>query len=860
MTVKVITCHINPDFDAIASCIAAKKLYPESEIVFPELNRRLTKNFMVQSIIYSYNTDGTKINLKDIDTLIIVDTHSKNRIGVFANILDSAKIICYDHHEDGDIKCSEMYKTKTGANTTQIVSKIIEKNISITEDEATLFMLGIYEDTGKLLYNSTMPEDFSICSYLRKSGADLDIVSNVLEENLTETDVALLNEMVKNKRIYEINSNKILLSFTSSDIYVSDVSSLVTKILKINGVNAAICMFRMGSKIYVIGRSKDNGIDLLKIFKEFGGSGHKQAASAVIKNMTLIETTEVVSLAIKSEMLNNIKAKDIMSFPPKFIDSNKSIKDANDIMSKFSINALAVLKNDEVVGIITRQTVQRALYHNLNNESVENFMNTEFEVVDGEETFSKIKDIVINKNQRLIPVLSNGKLVGIITRTNLLKLITENIKRESFINPPNIKAKLKKSLPYKVYEYLLASGHIAEQMGINVYVVGGIVRDIMLGLNNLDVDLVVEENGIAFAKELAKKYQARVASHERFKTATIIFKDKFRIDVATARREYYEIPGSLPIVEKSSIKLDLYRRDFTINTLAVKLNDDFGQLLDFFGGLRDIKDKKIRVLHDLSFIEDPTRILRAVRFAARFGFNIGKQTEKLIKTTINLGILNNVEKNRIFKEMVFIFNSSNVEDAFNTMSKYLILRNLNKKLIVDGRLLQFIRKAEDVIRGYSIFFKHKKIKKELVYIIMMEYLFKKSLSFSETIGADEKTVNLAKTISSEINAIKAAVTDEKATNIDIYYTLEKIPIEVILVVFVVSDEHRNISRYLEHLMNQRHFISGKDLINLGFKASPIFSQIMSDVFNLQLMGEIKDKLEAIKYVKEKYIDHEQKNS
>ena len=860
MTVKVITCHINPDFDAIASCIAAKKLYPESEIVFPELNRRLTKNFMVQSIIYSYNTDGTKINLKDIDTLIIVDTHSKNRIGVFANILDSAKIICYDHHEDGDIECSEMYKTKTGANTTQIVSKIIEKNISITEDEATLFMLGIYEDTGKLLYNSTMPEDFSICSYLRKSGADLDIVSNVLEENLTETDVALLNEMVKNKRIYEINSNKILLSFTSSDIYVSDVSSLVTKILKINGVNAAICMFRMGSKIYVIGRSKDNGIDLLKIFKEFGGSGHKQAASAVIKNMTLIETTEVVSLAIKSEMLNNIKAKDIMSFPPKFIDSNKSIKDANDIMSKFSINALAVLKNDEVVGIITRQTVQRALYHNLNNESVENFMNTEFEVVDGEETFSKIKDIVINKNQRLIPVLSNDKLVGVITRTNLLKLITENIKRESFINPPNIKAKLKKSLPYKVYEYLLASGHIAEQMGINVYVVGGIVRDIMLGLNNLDVDLVVEENGIAFAKELAKKYQARVASHERFKTATIIFKDKFRIDVATARREYYEIPGSLPIVEKSSIKLDLYRRDFTINTLAVKLNDDFGQLLDFFGGLRDIKDKKIRVLHDLSFIEDPTRILRAVRFAARFGFNIGKQTEKLIKTTINLGILNNVEKNRIFKEMVFIFNSSNVEDAFNTMSKYLILRNLNKKLIVDGRLLQFIRKAEDVIRGYSIFFKHKKIKKELVYIIMMEYLFKKSLSFSETIGADEKTVNLAKTISSEINAIKAAVTNEKTTNIDIYYTLEKIPIEVILVVFVVSDEHRNISRYLEHLMNQRHFISGKDLINLGFKPSPIFSQIMSDVFNLQLMGEIKDKLEAIKYVKEKYIDHEQKNS
>lgn len=853
---KVITCHIKPDFDAIASCIAAKKLYPDAKIVFPELPKRSTKDFMIQSIIYSYAADETKIDLKDIDTLIIVDTHSKNRIGVFANILDTAKIICYDHHEDGDIKCKDMHKAKTGANTTQIVSQIIKKNISITEDEATLFMLGIYEDTGKLLYNSTTPEDFSVCSILRKSGADLDIVSNILEESLTEADVELLNEMSKNKRIYEINSNKILLSFTSSDTYVNDVSLLVTKILKINDVNAAICMFRMGSKVYVIGRSKDDGIDLLKIFKEFGGGGHKQAASAVIRNMTLIETTEVVSLAIKSEMLNDIKAKDIMSFPPKFIDSAGSIKEANDIMSKFSINALAVVNNNEVVGIITRQTIQRALYHNLNNSSVENFMHTEFEAVDEKETFSRIKDIVINKNQRLIPVISHNKLVGVITRTNLLKLLTENIKRESFINPPNIKGKLKKSLPPKVYEYLLTAGHIAEQMGLNIYVVGGIVRDIMLGIDNLDVDLVVEENGIAFAKKMAEKYQARVASHERFKTATIIFKDKFRIDVATARREYYEIPGSLPIVEKSSIKLDLYRRDFTINTLAVKLNDDFGQLLDFFGGLSDIKNKKIRVLHDLSFIEDPTRILRAIRFSAKFGFDIGKQTEKLIKTTINLGILHNVEKSRIFKEMILIFNSPNVEDAFNMMSKYLILRNLNRKLIVDGRLLQFIRKAEDIIKGYSIFFKDKKIKKELVYIIMIEYLFKKSLSFSETIGADEKTINVAKSISSKINLIKSTVTDDNATNIDIYYTLKKIPTEAILAVFVISNEHKNISRYLEHLMNQRHFISGKDLINLGFKPSCIFSKIMSDVFNLQLMGEIKDKLEAIRYIKEKYINNQ----
>ena len=171
----------------------------------------------------------------------------------------------------------------------------------------------------------------------------------------------------------------------------------------------------------------------------------------------------------------------------------------------------------------------------------------------------------------------------------------------------------------------------------------------------MTLTLLLRGDGISFAKTFGRKLNAKVRIHERFGTAKIILSpesgvqssgtelktqdSKLKIDVATARTEYYESPASLPKVETSSIKKDLYRRDFTINTLAVKLNlKDFGLLIDFFGGQRDLREKIIRVIHNLSFIEDPTRAFRAIRFSERFGFKLSKHTETLIKSTLKLDL------------------------------------------------------------------------------------------------------------------------------------------------------------------------------------------------------------------------------
>ena len=169
--------------------------------------------------------------------------------------------------------------------------------------------------------------------------------------------------------------------------------------------------------------------------------------------------------------------------------------------------------------------------------------------------------------------------------------------------------------------FLKEIGLVAETFGFKAYLVGGAVRDLIMRNKNLDIDIVIEGDGIIFAKKFSETFPCKVRSHQRFGTAIMIFPDGFKIDVATARLEYYEKPGALPTVELSSIKLDLYRRDFSINTLAVRLNPDgYGELLDFYGGLKDLKSKTIRVLHNLSFVEDPTRILRALRFEQKFGF------------------------------------------------------------------------------------------------------------------------------------------------------------------------------------------------------------------------------------------------
>ena len=227
-----------------------------------------------------------------------------------------------------------------------------------------------------------------------------------------------------------------------------------------------------------------------------------------------------------------------------------------------------------------------------------------------------------------------------------MKTSTTNSKTEI---SRTLKSLIKDRLSKDIIRYLESITQIGDRLNVSIYAVGGFVRDLILNVPNKDIDIVVEGEGIPFAVCLAELFGGQVKSHEKFGTSVVTLSNGDRIDVATARTEYYKHPAALPIVEKGSIKSDLFRRDFTVNSMAIKLTGSNAFcLIDFFDGEKDLRSRKIHVLHSLSFIDDPCRLFRAIRFEQRFGFEIGRQEQVFMRTSIKK------KSGRFFKWNTFV--------------------------------------------------------------------------------------------------------------------------------------------------------------------------------------------------------------
>ncbi len=232
-----------------------------------------------------------------------------------------------------------------------------------------------------------------------------------------------------------------------------------------------------------------------------------------------------------------------------------------------------------------------------------------------------------------------------------------------------MRIKITQRLPKDVLRIVKAVGKTGDDLNLRVYLVGGPVRDILLKRKACDTDFVVEGDAVEFAGYLNKRLKGKLIKYPAFRTATVHLRN-CGVDLVTARKETYKRPGAYPDVEPASIKEDLFRRDFTVNAMALSLNRDaFGELADFYGGRRDIKNGLVRVLHDRSFVDDPTRIFRAVRFSVRFNFAIERHTKKLIKETISEGYLADVNRGRIKKEIELFFKEQKPLECLDRFSK-----------------------------------------------------------------------------------------------------------------------------------------------------------------------------------------------
>ncbi len=866
----IILTHQNTDFDALASSVAAARLFDDSAVILPGSQEKAVRDYLKRNketfdLFYTFK----ELSLEKLKNIVVVDTNQRARLGETAKLLDikGVKIIIFDHHQesDSDISYSRYFTTPYGANTTMMIKRLRRKGIKLSKHELNLFLLGIYEDTGSFTFQSTTAEDMRQAAWLLEKGADLSVVSETIGSRFTPEHILALNDLLESAQIFHFGDVSVTIAKAATNIYLDDFAVLVHELMDMGRLQAVFTLALMGDQVVVVGRSRDKRVDVGKILKALGGGGHSFAASASLKGLTLSEAENRLVAILNDTLGASPKVKDMMSSPVVTVEPDVPIYEVHDVFAKYGFSIIPVAKNQKILGYVTRNIIEKAIYHGLGGQKVSEYMVSEFKSLSPEDDLIKVQKVIVEEHQRFIPVVdSDNKLIGIITRTDLLEILSSDpSKRPESLLPPkeqtkNISRLLQTQLPKEIYHLLKKAGEVADELGVNCYVVGGFVRDLLLRRQNFDIDLVIEGDGIVFANALAKEFAARVRAHKKFGTAVVIFPDGSKIDVATARWEYYEYPAAMPTVALSSIKLDLFRRDFTINTLAIKLNvKDFGLLVDFFGGQRDLKEGVIRVLHSLSFIDDPTRILRAVRFEKRFGFKIGKHTLRLIKNSIKLGILNRLSSKRLFTELKLILEEQDPRPCLLRLNELKILQVIHPKLRITKEKIELLDSIYDVLAWFELLYLDESIEKWKLYIcgLIVGLSFREKKELLRRLGIVGKTMEMI--LISEDVAKKIANTIKKETEIknsELVHILEDKPKEVLLLAMALYPGRvsKAISYYITTLRYISPEVRGDDLKELGFTPGPIYRKILDRLKYAKIDGLVRNKADEIKLIKQEF--------
>ncbi len=873
---NIITSHNALDFDGLASMVGAGILYPSAVKVFSGTLSRHVKKFMA---LYKDLIDiktPKEIDLDQIKRMIVVDTASINRLGHLKNIAarENMEFYIYDHHPEaednliGDI----MEIHKLGAATTILVEEIKRQHIPISAFDATILALGIYEDTGSLLFTSTTPRDIEAAAYLLERGANLSVVANFMEQSFSGEQRQLLQDLLKNIRHYSIKNTEIIISHTKTDEFIHGLDALTHRLLEVENSEVAFVAAAMKGKTYVVGRSRSNNINVNEVLYQLSGRGHAKAASAIVKGMELDTIIDTILSETENKAKPGLLARDIMSSPVKTLSGDITMEEAGKTMLRYGHTGMPVIDGGKMIGVISRRDVGKARVHGLAHAPVKGFMTSGVWTATPGTPVNEIQKLMVEYDIGRLPIVENGQLFGIVSRTDILRTLhgdqypeDHEVLYSSDIEEKNCINLMQDRLPSRILSTLRLAGQVAEELGSKVYCVGGFVRDLFLRLPDFDVDLVVEGDGILLASQLAEKLGGKARIHDRFKTAVVTLPDGLRVDVATARTEYYEFPAALPNVERASIKEDLYRRDFTINTLAVALNPDkFGELIDYFGGRKDLEKGQIKILYNLSFVEDPTRILRAIRFEQRYKFTIETDTLKFAQDAVARQLLDKLSFDRIMHELIIILDEKDPVPSLERMKEIGVWAYIFPEIDMNSLDWTELRRVPVINAWWHERYQMTKIKQWLIYLMLMV----SKLDKEKALGAVQRfftSREVAKSVEESFLApelaeyffqhqdLTASVIDEKIGN----WSREGI----IYLLRCIKDENtwKTLVSYLDIKNEVKLSISGQDLKRLGIKPGPIYSSLLAELYKMKLDGKIESREEELNMLakmleEEKFID------
>jgi tRNA nucleotidyltransferase (CCA-adding enzyme) len=850
----IILTHEQADFDALAALFGAACVITGSEPVLP---RKMNRN--VRSFITLYGSDFPFVDPRDIpqqsiEKVTLVDTQS---VITLKGMNSRTKIQVIDHHplrKDTPPKW-DIVVSPTGAITTYLVELLQDENEPLSAIQATLLLLGIYEDTGSLAYAATTPRDIKAAAWLLEQGASLKIAAEFLNPPLSADQRESFDRLVSSAEAMDIHGHRIILASDGKLDVNEEISTLAHKLRDLFEPDALFVLVSTHEGVRLVARSTTDDIDVSIVASKFNGGGHGRAAAALIrsddgiKGLDLLKVTREKLLSLLPESIRpSITVNQIMSRRPRVLDPETSAEEASKLMQRYGYEGFPVVKNGRVVGLLTRRAVDRALSHKLNLPAT-SLMDAGEVFVNPHDSLQQLQVLMTNSGWGQVPVVDpqNKKIVGIVTRTDLIKTMSTKPVTSSRKNLAN---KLDKELRPEHLQIIRAVSEEARTNHLPVYIVGGFVRDFLLDSSTFDFDIVVEGDAIALGKSLVAKHGGKLTSHSRFGTAkwflagqTKSKNSKFMqvVDLISARQEYYEHPSALPTVERGSIKLDLHRRDFTINTLAIRLDGNhLGELHDYFGGLSDLENKIIRVLHSLSFVDDPTRMLRAVRYEQRYGFTIEPRTLQLMDEAKSL--LPRLSSERLRHELDLILEESKSAAMLSRLDELGLLKAILVDLPWDNSRYHTLAAAMEapIPEGWGItpLSSGTTVASSLGYLIWLSSLpisvIEKIQSRLKLPIALYKAIFLSRTLISDLPGMN------KAKASDWVLRLDDIPALALYAVFILTKEPA-IKKYSVNWKNIHPITDGNALRKMGLKPGPSYHNILMQLRAAWVDGKVKSK-------------------
>ena len=832
---QVIATHGNTDFDAFGAMLAARLLYPSAVVAVGTLNRNVREFYRLHADELGAVAEVSRLELDAIRRLIVVEVTSASRLGDLEPVARDPEVetILFDHHAEHElpewVAEESAVRSSDGALTTTLVGIVAERELTPTALESTAFALGIHEDTGSLTYATTTQRDVDALSWCLRHGARQDLVNEYLHAPLAPDERGLLQALLEALEPVEAGDD-VLLAAISWPEYVDGVSNLAHKIVDLTDARALVILVEMDDRVFAVVRSRLERIDAAAVAAVLGGGGHAQAASAIARE-SLTAARERVVAVLREARRDEPLAGDVMSTPARAVAPDSTVRDAMTLCQRHGQSGVFVVDDGRLVGGVSREDLDKAIGHDLAHAPVRGIMSSQVATVGETAALAELRSLVTSAEDGRVAVTRDGELLGVVSRADLLRSLEGATPTTT--EPADSIADELRSSP-RLRRIADAVAHFGDRAGA-VYLVGGTVRDLLLGEESFDVDIAVEGDAIAFAYELAKALAGRATPHARFGTAVVSYGDGERVDVVTTRTEFYDAPGALPAVERAGLREDLFRRDFTINAMASSLGtDDLGRLVDPHGGRVDLEARVLRVLHNLSFIDDPTRIFRGIRYEARHGFRFEEHSSRLLRGCIEMGLVGDLSSSRLRDELTALLEDSGAADGIRRLGELGADRAIHPHLRGDEHAAALFSRAVELRDELGVDVPTWRIG---IAALARELTSEEAYDWLERLAVRRRDAELV------VGAIAVAPRIAQRLGSDVLDPAQVValadPFAPDAPLFALAlDDRAELRDYFERLRGVRLEIGGEDLIALGLPESPRIGEILGEIRKRKLNGEL----------------------